>query len=181
MNFGEERYDKGYYLVTVEGGRYSHEFRPTTPRPMLSAVIDLDGAEHAEGALERFRAQVLEKVGTQADERRPLLELKLIGRVAFHPFELGRERLRLTLIDLCHPLHVEIKNHLSLVTRGGGVESEKKSLAVIEREVLHELVSAKSEYKGREEELVRLSLAIRDMVIKGDVDGDELLSLLREA
>ena len=47
--------------------------------------------------------------------------------------------------------------------------------------MLHELVSAKSEYKGREEELVRLSLAIRDMVIKGDVDGDELLSLLREA
>jgi DNA repair protein SbcD/Mre11 len=181
VNFGEERYDKGYYLVTVKGCQYSHEFRPTHPRPMLSAVIDLDGAEHAEGALEMFRVQVLEKVGTQADERRPLLELKLIGRVAFHPFELGRERLRLILIDLCHPLHVEIKNHLSLVTRGGGVETEKKSLAVIEREVLHELVSARSEYKGREEELVRLSLAIRDMVIKGDVEGDELLSLLREA
>jgi DNA repair protein SbcD/Mre11 len=181
VNFGEERYDKGYYLVTAKGGRYSHEFLPTSPRPMLSAVIDLDGAEHAEMAMERFRAQVLEKVGTQADGRRPLLELKLTGRVAFHPFELGRERLRLTLMDLCHPLHVEIKNHLSLVTRGGGIETEKKSLAVIEREVLHELVSAKSEYKGREEELVRLSLAIRDMVIKGDVDGDELLSLLREA
>ncbi len=35
VNFGEERYDKGYYLVTVMDGRYSHESRPTTPRPML--------------------------------------------------------------------------------------------------------------------------------------------------
>ena len=31
VNFGEEKYDKGYYLVTVTDGTYSHEFRPTSP------------------------------------------------------------------------------------------------------------------------------------------------------
>jgi DNA repair exonuclease SbcCD nuclease subunit len=179
VNFGEEKYGKGYYLVTVEDGACTHEFRTTSPRPMLVTGIDLDGADDAESALSRFREQVTAKLASFGDDRQPLLEIKLTGRVGFHPFELGRERLRLALEDICTPLHVEIKNHLSLVTAGGGAETEKKSLAEIERQVLGELVSAKSEYKGREDELVRLSLAIRDAVLKGDVEGEELLSLLK--
>ena len=99
--------------------------------------------------------------------------------------ELGRGEMRVEginwLVDApTAPLHVEIKNHLSLVTRNGGEETVKKSLAEIEREVLREFIGAKSEYKGKEDELVRLSFAIRDAVLKGDVEGEELLCLLRE-
>lgn len=180
VNFGEEKYDKGYYLVTMEDGQYQHQFRPTNPRPMLVMTINLDGAEHADQAIERFRTQLTDKLAGLQDERRPLLEIKLTGRVRFHPFELGRERLRLVLDELCAPLHVEIKNHLSLVTATSGSETEKKSLAEIEKDVLHELIASRSEYKGREDELVRLALAIRDQVLKGDVEGEELLGLLQE-
>ena len=180
VNFGEEKYDKGYYLVSVEDGLYQHEFCTTSPRPMLVTSINLDGAENADEALILLREQMIAKLSTFTDGRQPLLEVKLIGRVRFHPFELGRERLRLALDELCNPLHVEIKNHLSLVTRESGAESEKKSLAEIEKDVLRELISAKSEYKGREDELVRISLAIRDQVMKGDDEGEELLSLLRD-
>ena len=180
VNFGEEKYDKGYYFVVVEDGKFSPEFRPTDPRPMLVEIIDLDGAKDADTALARFREQVMEKLAGQTDERAPLLELKLAGRVGFHPFELGRERLRLALDEFASPLHVEIKNHLSLVARTGGEEVVKKSLAEIESDVLHELIGAHSKYKGREDELARLSLAIRDLVLKGDVEDDELLGLFSE-
>ncbi|GFE59621.1 exonuclease SbcCD subunit D [Geobacter sp. AOG2] len=177
VNFGEEKHDKGYFLVTVEEGAFSHEFRKTSPRPMLVATISLDGAENAGQALESFRIQIAEKL-IDGDGRQPLLEIRLAGRVAFHPFELGRERLRLVLDEICNPLHVEIKNHLSLVTRSGNGEEVKKSLAEIEKDVLGELISANSAYKERKAELVSLALAIRDHVLKGDVEGDELLSLL---
>lgn len=180
VNFGEEKYDKGYYFVTVEDGRFSPEFRPTDPRPMLVEIVNLDGAEDADKALSRFREQVQEKMALQTDERAPLLELKLAGRVGFHPFELGRERLRLALDAFASPLHVEIKNHLSLVARTGGEEVIKKSLAEIETDVLNELIGAHSKYQGREEELTRLSLAIRDLVLKGDIEDDELLGLFSE-
>jgi exonuclease SbcD len=180
VNFGEEKYDKGYYFVTVEDGKFSPEFRPTAPRPMLVEAINLDGAADANSALAGFREQVRERLAGFADKRAPLLELKLAGRVGFHPFELGRERLRLTLDEFVSPLHVEIKNHLSLVTRTGGEEVIKKSLAEIEIDVLHELIGAHSTYQGREDELARLSLAIRDLVLKGDVEDDELLGLLPE-
>lgn len=178
VNFGEEKYDKGYFLVSVEGDTYSHEFRPTSPRPMLVATVNLDGSENADQALEIFRNQIAEKLVQTDDKRRPLLEVRLTGRVAFHPFELGRERLRLTLDEICNPLHVEIKNHLSLVTRSGTGEDAKRSLAEIERDVLGELISANSSYKERKDELVSLALAIRDQVMKGNVEGEELLGLL---
>lgn len=178
VNFGEEKYDKGYYHVTLEDEHYSHEFRSTSPRPMLVTTINLDAVENADQALDTFRSQIAGILAASTDERRPLLEIRLVGRVAFHPFELGRERLRLALDELCQPLHVEIKNHLSLVTRSGTGETVKKSLAEIERDVLRELISANSIYQRREEELISLSLAIRDQVLKGDVEGDELLSLL---
>jgi DNA repair exonuclease SbcCD nuclease subunit len=190
VNFGEERYDKGYYLVTVDDllpsterppllpSRFTHEFRRTSPRPMVVLTVDLDGALDAAEALARFTARIAEKLAAADDQRAPLLEVKLTGKVAFHPFELSRDRLRLALLDICQPLHLELKNHLSQVSGGGGEETVKKSLAEIERDVLAELVGSKSEYQGREDELVRLCLSIRDQVMKGDVDGEELLSLL---
>lgn len=41
---GEQKYDKGYYLVSVEDGHVSHSFCATDPRPMFAVVVDLDGA-----------------------------------------------------------------------------------------------------------------------------------------
>lgn len=90
VNFGEEKYDKGYLLVRVEDGAYLHEFRPTSPRPMLVATINLDGAENSDQALESFRNQILDKLPQTDDLRRTLLEVRLTGRVAFHPFELRK-------------------------------------------------------------------------------------------
>ena len=73
-----------------------------------------------------------------------------------------------------------IKNHLSLVAKTGGEETIKKSLAEIENDVLHDLIGAHSKYQGREKELTKLSLAIRDLVLKGDIEDDELLGLFGE-
>lgn len=179
VNFGEERYDKGYYLASLApDGRVEHEFRRTSPRPMLVLTANLDGAGNAPDALERFKTQMAEKLAGCSAERSPLIEVRLAGKVGFHPFELSRDRLRLALNEICQPLHLEIKNHLSQVAGGGGDEKVKKSLAEIERDVLGELIGANSQYQGREEELTRLSLALRDLVLKGDVEGEELLSLL---
>ena len=180
VNFGEETYAKGYYFVHAADGLFSAEFRPTHPRPMRVVVIDLDGAKDADGALARFKEQIREIPDLKPSGPAPLLELKLSGRIAFHPFELGRERLRLVLDEIASPLHVEIRNHLSLVSNADGKEVVKKSLAEIERDVLQELIGAHSKYRGREPELARLSLAIRDLVLKGGVEDDELLGLFTE-
>lgn len=178
VNLGEEQYPKGYYLVNWQQGSIEHLFRATDPRPMRSLRIDLDGAADAETALQRFRTQVAAALPASEDPRQPVLDLKLSGRVGFHPFELGRERLRLALEEFAQPLHLELRNHLSLVSHSGAEERANQSLAEIEREVLEELIGARSEFKGREAELVQLSLAIRDLVLQGEAEGADLLALL---
>lgn len=179
VNFGEEKYDKGYYFVNVEDGVFTPEFRPTNSRPMVVETIDLNGSLNADEAITAFRKQIEEKLNALTDDRSPLVELKLTGRIGFHPFELGREHLRLVLEEIVPPLHLEILNRLSLTTRAGGEEGVKKSLAEIEHDVLLELINAHSDYQDRKEELVRLCLSIRDIVLKGDADDDELLGLLQ--
>ncbi|MEZ4599480.1 MAG: exonuclease SbcCD subunit D [Syntrophotaleaceae bacterium] len=178
VNFGEERYDKGYYLVQEKGGVFEAEFRPTDPRPMMTLTVSLNGADTVEEALQVLKQSVLSEWKGTLDGRRPLLEMRLTGRVGFHPFEIGRERLKLLLEELLDPLHLEVKNHLSLVTPGFGDDRVRKSLADIEREVLNQLVGNGNEYRGREEELVALALAMRDLVHREAVDEEDLLSLL---
>ena len=178
VNFGEEKYPKGYYHVIFENGEFIPTFRNTSPRPMLVETIDLNGAQNVEQALAGFSEQVVARAEHSGDKRQPLLELKLVGRVGFHPFELGRERLKAVLEELVDPLHVEIKNHLSLVSSSEEVNSVNKSLEEIEQEVLHELIKSGSEYQGREEELIRLAIVMKNAVQKGGVDGDDLLALL---
>lgn len=178
VNFGEQKYAKGYYQVETENGCFTAEFKSLQPRPMLVETVNLDGAENVATALELFTTQVGELLNGLDDKRQPLLELKLSGKVRFHPFELGRERLRQLLAEIAEPVHVEIKNQLSQVSAGGASETSKKSLAEIEQEVLHELIGFGSEYQGREAELVRLSIALRKAVQAGGVESDDLLALL---
>ncbi|HML78989.1 metallophosphoesterase family protein [Geobacter sulfurreducens] len=177
VNFGEEGYDKGYWFVTVENGNQQTEFRRTAPRPMKTVSVCLDGAESVDQALNHLRERLAEKLNGFGE--RPLIEMKVTGRVRFHPFELGRERLRSLVEELADPLHVEIKNHLSLVTGRGLEETERRNLEEIERDVLHELIGANSAWKGKEDELVSLATAIRDQVLKGDTEGEELFALLK--
>lgn len=178
VNFGEQKYAKGYYLVATENGSFSAEFKSLQPRPMLVETIDLNGAENADAALELFASKVRLLLNNIDDKRQPLLELKLTGKVGFHPFELGRERLRLLLAEIAEPLHVEIKNQLSQLSSAGVTDTSQKSLAEIEQEVLSELIGLGNEYQGREAELVRLSIALRKAVQAGGVEGDDLLALL---
>ncbi|PLX82382.1 MAG: exonuclease SbcCD subunit D [Desulfuromonas sp.] len=182
VNFGEETYDKGYYLVTVDGSTFNHEFRPTAPRPMLSLAIDLGGAAHASVAIDRFAGEAAAALGVPGEETRPLLQVKLYGKVGFHPFELGRGQILAALEEIASPLHVEIRNQLSLAA--GAAEGEgaaHRSLAEIEREVLEELIGTGSAYQGSEPELAKLAMAIRERVLKGDAEGEDLLEMLTDA
>ena len=180
VNFGEEKYDKGYYYVTVKNSEFFPEFRSTSPRPMFVESIDLNGSSNADDALSSFNKQAEEKLSGKEDPRSPLIELKLTGRIGFHPFELGRERLRTALEELVNPLHLEILNRLSLTANADGKEIIKKSLAEIENDVLIDLIGAHSEFQDKKEELAELCISIRDIVLKGNADDDELLSLLDE-
>jgi len=141
--------------------------------------FDLGGSVNAENALTRFREQIAPSLET-ASAKPPLLEIKLTGKVGFHPFELSRDLLLSSLDSLSLPLHIEVKNQLSLSTGDSSEEKRSRSLEDIERAVLEELIASNSTYQDRQTELASLALSLRRLVLSGEEDDDELLGLFKD-
>jgi len=183
-NFGEQRYDKGYYLVEMgDDGDIKVQVRPTRPRPMLGLTLDLSGCPDAQSALERLRQEAAKTLAAGGDERAPLLDLKLKGSVGFHPFELSREAVREALEQIRPLLHLELRNLLSLgAADGAAQDGAGRSLADIEKEVVRELIEASGDYQSESPRLTALALGLRDLSLKEDADVEMLLDrLLGEA
>ena len=178
VNFGEEAYDKGFYLVSAsDDGVLNAEFIPTRPRPMHSLKISLDGTNHIDAALERLQEYLTAREDLAAAPR-PLLHLKLQGKVGFHPFEMNRERIEQLLMPLFDPLHIEISNQLQLAETAGETDERLTlSLEQIEEDVLTQLIGNASDFKDQASPLARLAMQLRDGVVQG-LDEDSLLSLL---
>lgn len=179
VNFGEERYPKGYYLVTAENETYHHQFIPVTPRPMLTCSIDLEGVSTIDEALLRLDASLSVLELPSHNRHQVLLCIKLHGAISCNPFELHRERIRSLVLPHLTPLHLEIKN---LTTRAGKRPGEQESVSLqsIEEEVLRDLLTQDSSYKGQEDALVTLCLALREQIINGNGDADELVGMVQE-
>jgi exonuclease SbcD len=149
VNFGEERYgQKGFHRIVWKSGQPPQvELIPTSPRPMINEVIPLAGCRNVSEAEERV-CEHLERVMMRPppDEGRPVVRVKLTGRVEFRPIEFSRPRVIDAVKAVLDPLHVEVENALSFLTRGatGVVEREERSLADIEREVVDDLFKAQS-------------------------------------
>ncbi len=67
-----------------------------------------------------------------------------------------------------------------MVTTVDGKQTTKKSLSEIEKDVLHELIGAHENYSDQVDEIAKLCIDIRDLVLKEDVDDEELLGLLEK-
>ena len=180
VNFGEERYDKGYYLVEMSDHQVDYQVMPTTPRPMLVVAIDLTGCRTAEQAATQLRTLLEQKRGNDAYAVSPLIELKLVGTVEFHPFELGKEQVRSILDQVYAPLHSEIKNQLNLSVTAGDHDTSQQSLSEIEQDVLRGLISSNGGYEQYADSLVDLAISIRDQVIHHDGDAEEIIALLKD-
>lgn len=176
VNFGEQKYDKGYYLVTCENG-YSVEFRTTQVRPMIVMTVEITNGESVASVLAFFKSEIKKELDKERIDKAPLLEVKLKGTVSFQPFELRREMLFAAVEEVSNPLHIEIKNNLTQLTVTAGNLDKQQSLAEIEADVLAGLIDSHEKYKGREKELTELSFAVRNLALKKDVDEDDLLAL----
>lgn len=178
VNFGEEHYEKGFNRVTWRPGEPpAVETLRTSPRPMLNAALSLDGAESVDGAAELLRERAAERLVRPDDERRPVVRVKLTGRVGFRPVELSRERVLEALPDELEPLHLEVENLLAY-RRPGASEPSERSLADVERSVVEELWSAHSSLRGDAARLTELTLDVKRRLLDRRSDPDELFEMI---
>lgn len=185
VNFGEDRYGrKGFNRVVWRYGRSPEvELIPTSPRPMINETISLTGCRNVEEAERRIREHLASLDRREQDARRPVVRVKVTGGVEFRPVELSRSRVIEAVRAVVAPLHVEVENALSFVTRSatGLVEREHRSLAELEREVVEGLFAAQSAYQSDSGRYAELALGLKERLLTEAADPSELLEALHRA
>jgi DNA repair exonuclease SbcCD nuclease subunit len=189
VNFGEEKYgQKGFHRVVWRvGDKPEVTVVPTSPRAMFDERVPLDGCQNVAEAEERLREHLERLVNDQqsligiGDNRRPVIRVKLTGRVEFRPAEIARQRVVALANDIVRPLHVEYHNALSFATSSGSIEREQWSLAEIEREVVSKLFTAQSAYQDDAEKYTDLALRVKERLMDGTAEAAELLDMIHRA
>lgn len=178
VNFGEESYIKGFNRVVWRAGAPPEvETIPLRPRPMLNATISLDGAETVDAAETLLADRAAASLARPDDDRRPVVRVKLTGRVGFRPVELSRDRVLAAVAACFEPLHLEVENLLAL-RRVGAAAFEERSLADVERAVVEELWTASPTGAGRAEAMTDLTLEVKRRLLDGRADADELFEMI---
>ncbi|HXF06885.1 MAG TPA: exonuclease SbcCD subunit D [Blastocatellia bacterium] len=189
VNFGEERYGpKGFNRVVWRHGKSPEvELIPTSPRPMINETISLTGCQNVEDAERRIREHLQSLDREQQDPRQPVVRVKLTGRVEFRPAELSRSRVIEAVRAVLAPLHVEVENALSFLSRSvaGLLEREQRSLSDLERDVVESLFAAQSAYQSDSRRYAKLALDLKRQLLEEKreeaPDLSELLDLLHRA
>jgi exonuclease SbcD len=182
VNFGEERYgQKGFHRIVWKSGQPPQvELIPTSPRPMINEVIPLAGCRNVSEAEEHVREHLEKVANNQNDSRRPVVRVKLTGYVEFRPVELSRQRIIKIVSDMLDPLHVEVENTLSFVTRSstGLIERKQQSLAEVEREVVERLFAAQSAYQADAAMYAELAIRLKEKLLDRTADPSDLLEMI---
>lgn len=184
VNFGEETYGaKGANLVSWPyGEKPSIAHVPTSPRRMFNVRLDASGAGAPDEAALRI-ATALENIlreGEPLDERRPVVRIRLDGRVGFRPIELTREHIAEAVGQCVDALHVEVDNTLQLA-RADRADESMLELIDVEHAVVSELWAEQSAWRGRTEAMTQLTIDVQRRLLEGSFDGAELFESIHRA
>lgn len=172
VHLDEGPYEKGFYCVEYENGRFTPRFFPSLRRNALSVPVDLDGCETPKEASSRALSLLLPKKNSLAGA--------IVGLVFYGA---SGAALGLDMTELCEQikeqfacLHVyAVNNASSLPELNSSAQSrENIELAVIE-EMLREKAGSFSDLPG----LASLTLQLKNQVLSGAAPQDIADALTR--
>ncbi len=184
VNFGEETYrPKGANLVTWNAGDAPViEHVATSQRRMLDVRVDATGATHPDEAAARITAALSARIADAdtADDRHPVVRIRIGGRVGFRPIELTRDHIAAAVAESFDPLHIEVDNTLQLARadRSAGAAME---LVDVEHAVVTELWAEQSAWSGRADEMARITVDLKRRLLDGSADAAELFEFVHRA
>ena len=184
VNFGEETYrPKGANLVTWNPGETPViEHVATSPRRMLNLRVDATGAAHPDEAAASITAAISKSIADDraADDRRPVVRVRIGGGVAFRPIELTRDHIAAAVSESVDPLHVEVDNTLQLARTDRPTEAAME-LVDVEHAVVAELWAEQSAWTGRADAMARMTVDLKRRLLDGSADAAELFELLHRS
>lgn len=160
--------ERGYYLVEVDSKRSPKHYArlvPTPRRAFLRHAINVAGCANQQ-ELEQRTEQQLQAAPAGHKTDRPVVEVALEGVLAFDSNQLDIRRLQAIAERVYDALLVRVVNR----TAPTGYEvraDETQPRAVLEREVLRELLERDARYQAAATAWADLSVNLKRMVLEG--------------
>jgi len=160
-NIEESRYERGAYLVELNGKGVSAELKKGHfQRPIIRLELKAKGSQSLEELTQKAHDMVEQAVeGNQETELDPIIELRITGQVGFDRLELDARRLQEDLKIASNALFVLLKYEVE----DGGYQtpvSDAQSRLEIEQTIFEDMLVAHRDYK---QQAVQLAKGLRDL------------------
>lgn len=160
--------DRGYYLVNVDTEakpKHSAILHANTRRPFERLLFKVDRCETPDVLLDQCRGYV-ERRSRQFKGSGPVVELRLIGVLPFDRGALALEPFKQMVEEIYRPLLCFVRNDTQAAEFAVGDESQL-SRPALERQIIAGLLERDNRFRGRSSEWTDLTLAIKQMAVRG--------------
>ena len=170
-NIEESRYERGAYLVELNGKGVSAELQKGYfQRPIVRLELKAKGSESLEELTQSAHDVVEQAVeGNQDADLAPIIELRIIGQVGFDRLELDVRRLQEDLKTSSNALFVLLKYEVE----DGGYQtpvSDAQSRLEIEQTIFEDMLVAHRDYKQRAVPLAKGLRDLKDRQLAGEAE-----------
>ena len=165
----ERKWERGMYEVTVEpDGMFSAEHIKLSPRPFFRKSFSVNSYSTPANVYNDIREMLREHAAKwNADGRKPVVEINLVGMLEFDRADLDLEMIRKTIKEEIEPLVARV-NANTLTLRGLDLTPEETlSAQEVERLVLREIALSDRRYATHSDAWANVMLDIKERVLKG--------------
>ena len=189
--------DRGYYVVEIDTGDPDSIIDPTKEarfhrathlvskrRPFVRHELRVDGLNEPRAVYERLE-DYCQRAGPahQADSLRPLVQVNLVGTLAFDADSLDRAYMEEMVRTHFQPLYARVDNNTSdrdYVPDGGDIDGRDRSTwHELERRIFEDLVSRDNRYLATKEQWSVVLAELKQMALQKD-DPERIAQFLRE-
>lgn len=188
--------DRGYYFVEIASNNTAQsdelEARPSkhhathlvsTRRPFARLEVRVDGLSEPNEVYNRLNTYCRrERTRYEGDALRPLVQVQLIGTLAFDAGSLDIPYMEKLVYDLFEPLYARIENNTNdrdYIPEGGDIDGRDRSTwHELERRIFEDLVSRDSRYLAHREQWSQTLADLKRMALEKE-DPAEIAQFLR--
>ena len=189
--------DRGYYYVEIDTDeperiidlsrqekRHHAEHKISHRRPYIRYELRVDGLNEPEGVYERLEDYCRrEGYKHEAEVLRPLVQIHLIGTLAFDAGSLDMPRMEEMVRNYFQPLYVRVDNNTNdqdYIPEGGELDGrDRTAWHELERRIFEELVSRDNRYLASKEQWSTVLADLKQLALDKH-DPAEIAQFLRD-
>lgn len=177
INMGEEKQEKGFYIVEFEESVPKPEHITLKTRPLLRFDIDVSGSRSSKDVYQAITKYCLSKEGSVIPSS--IIFIRISGKIHFHSYEIESDVIRDIISDKFSPIYTDIENLTSLTSkkiRGDEILTLNERV----RRTIQDMVEESEEYRAYSKELTNLIFKFKDSVLSKSYNEEELIDYIQK-